>query len=81
MPLTFAICQVEVAERLYESLVFSVQRRVTLPVEVFKLYMWAIFVKRIERLSFQAFTSRAGIQCGFLSFSEQEQKLLNFNTC
>lgn len=28
MPLTFAICQVEVAARLYESLVFRVQRRV-----------------------------------------------------
>lgn len=34
MPLTFAICQVEVAVRLYESLVFSVQLRVALPTKV-----------------------------------------------
>lgn len=35
MPLTFAICQVEVAVRLYESLVFSVQLRVVLATKVY----------------------------------------------
>lgn len=35
MPLTFAICQVEVAARLYESLVLGVQSRAAAPAAVY----------------------------------------------
>lgn len=43
MPLTFAICQVEVAVKLYESLVLSVQLRGCLACSRLLLYTAAIF--------------------------------------